>query len=382
MLLYQPHHAVGYAMGLLGVLMIARRARPLDPATFAVAGSLLGLSTLISSFGGLMLTSVAAVFEGAGVVRSRAWARGATHFAAAGLPLALAAALVTLLQYVDAGGRVIELTLNTVATRHFFWTTALSSGPMLLLGGAGAWLAWWARRHDLSVFGALTLVCAFFYFFVDIRDHQNVYVGWRVGHLMFIGLGVLAGVLFEFLANFRRLVRALAWPAVSVVVAAALPTVVIDLYNTQDVNNREQGPGFAWTLVLSHDELDAFAWIKNDTRNDAVFQVDPIARDSNTWAYIPAFAERRMGVGLPISMVPLDKYRTGAKQVQWLFDAQDPASVRAYAVRHHIDYVLIGPPERQAHPGVEARLDREPALLPLVFRNPTVSIYQVVPSGP
>ncbi len=382
MLLYQPHHAVGYSVGLLGVLMIARRARPVDPATFAVAGGLLGLSTLISSFGGLMLTSVAALHEGVSVLRARDWSRAAAHFASAGLPLALAAALVTLLQYVDVGGRVIQLGLNRVATHQFFPATALSFGPMLLLGGAGAMVAWGARRRDLQAFAALAVVCVLFYFFVDIRDHQNVYVGWRVGHLMFIGLGVLAGVLFECLANARFRVRLLGWPAVAAIVMAALPTVAIDLYNTQDVRNREQGPGFKWTLVLSHDEIDAFAWIKRATPRDAVFQVDPIARDSNTWAYIPSFAERRMGVGLPISMVPLDKYRSGAKQVQWLFDVQEPAAARAYAARHHIDFLLIGPPEREAHPGVETRFDREPILLPLVYRNPTISIYQVTPTGP
>jgi hypothetical protein len=43
LLLYQPHHQVGYAMGLLGLIAVARRTRRYDPAALAVAGVLLGL---------------------------------------------------------------------------------------------------------------------------------------------------------------------------------------------------------------------------------------------------------------------------------------------------------------------------------------------------
>ena len=60
---YQPHHAVGYTLGLLGLLAVARRTRDRDPAVFAVAGALLATSTLISSFAGLMFTAAAAAYE-------------------------------------------------------------------------------------------------------------------------------------------------------------------------------------------------------------------------------------------------------------------------------------------------------------------------------
>ena len=105
-------------------------------------------------------------------------------------------------------------------------------------------------------------------------------------------------------------------------------------------------------------------------------QVDPFSRDSETWAYIPAFAERRMAAGLPISMVPLKKYQEGSAQVRAIFD--EPA-LAAYerAVRAGINYVLVGPPERRAHEGVEQRLDSLPDLMPLLFRNGTISIYGV-----
>jgi hypothetical protein len=57
------------------------------------------------------------------------------------------------------------------------------------------------------------------------------------------------------------------------------------------------------TLLLRPDELEA----STDSQEHALrrpLQVDPVARGQETWAYLPAFAERRMAIGLPISMVP------------------------------------------------------------------------------
>ena len=39
--------------------------------------------------------------------------------------------------------------------------------------------------------------------------------------------------------------------AAALVVVAALPTVAIDFYNTQDIVQREMGPGFRWVQILS-----------------------------------------------------------------------------------------------------------------------------------
>jgi len=63
-----------------------------------------------------------------------------------------------------------------------------------------------------------------------------------------------------------------------------------------------------------------------------------LARGAEMWAHIPAFAERRMGVGVPLSMVPLQKYEEGSRRVQWT-----------------------------GHPD----------LLPVVFHNDAMSVYEV-----
>ncbi|MEZ5288843.1 MAG: hypothetical protein R2712_29395 [Vicinamibacterales bacterium] len=43
------------------------------------------------------------------------------------------------------------------------------------------------------LFVSLAVTCTAFGF-VDVRDHQDVYVGWRVGHLWFISAAALAAL--------------------------------------------------------------------------------------------------------------------------------------------------------------------------------------------
>ena len=47
------------------------------------------------------------------------------------------------------------------------------------------------------------------------------------------------------------------------------------------------------------------------------------------------------------------------------------------AAREGIDYIVVGEPERRAHPGVEARFGQLPDLLPQVFHNDALSVYDV-----
>jgi hypothetical protein len=218
-----------------------------------------------------------------------------------------------------------------------------------------------------------------FYFWVDIRDHQDVYVGWRVGHLTFIACCALCGVAYMWVGRMARPARVALLALLAVVLAPAAPMTAIDLFNTQDIYNWANGPGFPWTLILAPEEQEAFRWIRTHTPPDAVFQVDALQRDVASWAYVPAFAERRLGVGLPISMVPLFKYEQGVRRAAWIFETGSPHSAHDLARRNGIQYLLVGSPERTRHPQVLERFDSAPDLLPLVFRNREISIYRVSP---
>lgn len=374
MLFYQPHHAVGYVIGLIGLMAIALRTRARDAAAFAVAGVCLGLSVAISSFAGLMITAGAALHETVALARAFSIRRGVVHAVAAGVPLGLAVALVFALRYVDTSGAVVELAINRLALHEFWWVTFLSFGPVLVVG-AVALVAIRRERHGLGIFASLMAASWFCYFFVNVRDHQDVYVGWRVGHFVFMSAAVLIGALFNAARRDTRAQTAVWWTA-AVMFLAGLPTSAIDIYNTQDITNHNEMPAGRATLRLHPDDLQLFDWIRHNTDPKAVFQIDPVARNPEHWAYLPAFAERRMAAGIPISMIPLAKYEEASRAIRQLYD-EPPLLAYERAALANIDYVIVGPHERAAHPGVEERFDSVKDLLPLAFRNGTISIYEV-----
>jgi hypothetical protein len=374
-LFYQPHHAVGYVIGMIGLVAIARRVRPVDTAVFAVAGVCLGLSMAISSFAGLMLTAGAALFEAVLLLRDFSIRRAVLHALAAGLPIAAGVGLVFALRYVDTSGSVVELTVNRVAVHRFWWVTWLSIGPVLVVGAIALWMTR-HRQHQLGIFGALVAASTVFYFFINVRDHQDVYVGWRVGHFLFMSAAVLIGALLNTL-TLRSGAHRVVWAAVAVMFLAGLPTSAIDIYNTQDTSNHSEMPAGHWTYRLRPDDLQIFDWLRHNTEPKAIVQIDPMARGAEHWAYLPAFGERRMAAGLPISMVPLAKYERASADIRLLYE-EPPLLAYERAVRAGVDFILVGPPERDSHPGVEDRFSSIPSQMRLAFRNGSISIYEVL----
>jgi hypothetical protein len=375
LLFYQPHHALGYVIGLVGLLVIALRTRAQDATVFAIAGVCLGLSVAISSFAGVMVTAGAALYEAVSLIRSFSVRRAISHAVAAGIPLGLAVGLVFALRYVDDSSSVVELTINRLALHNFWWVSFLSFGPVLVVGGVA--LAVNRRQpHHLGIFGALAVASTFFYFFVNVRDHQDVYVGWRVGHFLFMSAAVLIGAMVNDLPSLSLAARRAILTLTAVMFAGGVPTTAIDIYNTQDTTNHGEMPAGHATLRLHPDDLQIFDWIKHNTDPRAIFQIDPVTRNPEHWAYLPAFGERRMAAGIPISMIPLAKYERASAEIRLIYDEQ-PLFAYERAVHAKVDYVIVGPQERDAHPGVEDRFASIPNQLPLVFKNGSISIYEV-----
>jgi hypothetical protein len=97
-----------------------------------------------------------------------------------------------------------------------------------------------------------------------------------------------------------------------------------------------------------------------------------------TWDYIPAFGERRMAAGLPISMIPLKKYETASARITRLYQARSGEQAYALASAECINYLVVGPPERRAYPAFQPALDGAPQYFARVFRNDSVGVYRVV----
>jgi uncharacterized membrane protein len=326
-----------------------------------------------------MLVTMAVLYIGIRLIAERRIAMIVPAAIAAGIPLAAGFAIATWLQYVDRGETLIQVGLNPAST-HGIIASLLLNAPMLATGFLGLWMAMRRNHPYADIFGVIVGVSALFYFFVDVKDHQHVYVGFRTGHFTFIACAGLTGYALQELIRRGQRVKVATLVILAVLAAAAAPTAAIDFYNTQDVSNRALGPGFPWTLIVTPDEREALDWVRGSTAPDAIVQIEPTVRDSgrwSAWTYVPAFAERRMAGGLPISMVPFDKYQAASQRVKEIYSASDwrAAYDRAKALR--IDYLFVGPPERAAYPGFDAMLGEQPAYFQAVLRNGSVSIYHL-----
>jgi hypothetical protein len=378
LLLYQPQHQLGYLLGLTALLLVIQGRECCRAAWLFIVGLFLGLAVLMSPFGAGMLSVIVAAYAGWRLLQARRWTAFVSGGLAAAVPVIAALSASRALGYVDAESTLARVGVNPIALRSWQIAILLSFGPVLLIASAGLIAA--VLRRSLSRFlpiGVILAVCAIFYVFVDVPDVQGVYVGWHVGKIAFVALTPLCGFALQELWSLDWRLRVPAALLVCAVALTALPTVIIDLYNTQDVWNRGHAPGFRWTVVLSPAELEGLDWIRTWTPANARVQVEPQVRGRDTWAYIPAFAERRMAAGLPISMVPLAKYEAASAPVRMLYAATSSREAYDLAVSNCIDYLVIGPPERAAYPQLQAGLDASPYLFYPAFRNEALAVYAV-----
>lgn len=378
LLLYQRQHATAWSISLSSLLVLLASR---DNGRFGVnlfAGTLLALSLLVSSFIAVMVGCVVAIYQGLTLAVRARWKDLVVAGIGGGIPVGLAVLLSSWLEYVDrSGGPIVYVQRNPLAFTNTWTGIFLSFGPALIAAAIGAVVALWRRDTRFSVAGLIVAVGFFFYFFVDVVDHQHAYVGWRAGHLLFMAFAPLIGFALQELWKGGRVVRT-ATVAVGLLLAlTAAPMTIIDLYNTQDTEFQALSPGgFNWTEILTRDELAALEWVKTYTPQDALVQVDPV-RESGTWAYMPAFGERRMAAGMPISMIPLKKYEEASDRVKKVFTASDAATSYEDAVNLKIQYLFVGPREQRAYPKLRALLDSAPFWFKPAFRNDSVTIYRV-----
>jgi hypothetical protein len=390
MLFYQPHHQLGYALGFICLLVIVHQWQRPRIAAGAFAGAALACASLTSPISALILGTITVVIGGLSILRQRAWRVGLWSAAAAAVSIGIAITLIYLLHYVAPGRLLLHIRPNPQAMRNPLIGLAVSIGPIVLAALPGAWLLIRHARWEKFIWiMAAVVISLLFYFYVDVRGHQFVYVGWRAGHILFLTLAGVVGVGVHFLVlrasrsqhpqKIQRMIpRRLGWVGFFAICALiAAPTTAIDIYNTQDIYNRAKTKKTHWTLILSRDELKALEWLRRSTPPDAIVQVEPTVRDPETWAYVPAFAERRMAAGLPLSMVPLKPYQTASERVKEIYLSTDPKFIANRSQQLGIDYLVVGNKERVAYPQLENLLETNTNVFQRVFKNDALSVYAV-----
>jgi hypothetical protein len=375
---YQPHHATAWALCMSAALMVVAAKDNGALRVNVAAGLLLAACLLLSPFPAIMAGVALALYQAITLGAERRWRAMIVGGVGAALPAVLAVIVTRALAYVDdAASGLVVFGVNQVARKNAAMVVFLSFGPVLVTGVAGAIVARIQRARALLMPLLLSVVAFVCYFLVDIPEHQSVYVAFRAGHLLFLSLAALTAFAWQEAWRASRPL-ALAVTAGSALLAlCALPTTVIDWYNTQDITNLNDAPFGKWTLVVSPDELAAIKWVRGFTPADAVVQIEPVVHGRQSWFFVPAFADRRMIAGLPTSMIPLKPYEDASARVERLFKESDPGRAYDEARALGIEYLFVGPVEQAAYPGLAPALDTIPLKFRPVYRNGSVVIYQV-----
>jgi hypothetical protein len=130
--------------------------------------------------------------------------------------------------------------------------------------------------------------------------------------------------------------------------------------------------------MLNPEEIKGLDWIKSKTPTNARVQIEPEVRGRDTWAYVPAFGERRMSGGEPIGMIPLAKYqRISARIRKDVYLSTSAGEAHEGSLGLCIDYLVIGQPERTAYPKFQQLIDESPHLFTPAFRNDALAVYAV-----
>jgi uncharacterized membrane protein len=159
----------------------------------------------------------------------------------------------------------------------------------------------------------------------------------------------------------------------------AAPTVALDWYNARDISNVAMNPGnFPWTVHISPDDLAAARWIHRFLPADATVQPDAQPRARYTWAFIPAFARRRMGVGNGLFTLNPGRYEPDMATVHRAFG--DLPAEDAYEAfrRIGVDYIYVGDVERATHGASVGKFATLPHRFRLVYRRGTVEVFRIV----
>jgi hypothetical protein len=284
---------------------------------------------------------------------------------------------------VEGAAAVVLYGLGGNARNRPVATLMLSLGPLIVPALLGLWPPWrLPRRAWPAVAGTVLGLLVFYLVRLSVEDS---YIGFRAGQLMQLALPGLAALFFARfwpldVARGRRWWRTAGATMATVLLVIGLPTTLIDTYNAQDIGNRRMGPGFRWTVTLTPDEQEAYRWMRTETPRDAIVQMDPIAHGRETWSQLPTFAWRRMAAARPISLMDIPDYTERSRKAHRIYADRNAETAALLARELGIDYIFIGPAERQANPAASlAKFGTREDLFQSVFANAGTRIYAVRP---
>jgi len=364
---YVPQHSMAYALGIIA-LVAAGSGPSSSLAPIALSGIALGCAVAFNPLVG----GIFALAYGAAIV-VQAWRQPAVivRHALAAIPVLLAIAWCVSNQMVEGAGGFLQFGFLGASRQQPIVTLFLSLGPILVTGAAGLLFAGQLPVAPAIPFAILSAIALFLMYFVRLSVDQ-AWMAFRAGQMMIVGLAALTA---RFVAAKSGARGAIASAIVLLALVCGAPTTIIDEYNAQDTSNLAMGPGFPWTIVVTPQQQQAYAWIRQNTPPNAVVQMDARARERATWSNIPSFAERRMAGGLPISLLNVPEYAERSDRIKAMYATRnaDEAANIAHSLR--IDYVYVDEVERGAYKDGIC-FDASPAF-EKVFEASPVAVYRI-----
>lgn len=367
---YTPQHTTSLSLGLVGLtigVLAGVRARP---AAMAIAGLSLGLSTTMNPLLGVVCAAIYGACMVADALATRAGIAAVVRHALAAVFVVAAVGWGAVSRVTDGAASALDIGYSGLSRHSPVLTLLLSLGPVLVPALPGILRVRTDDERRAVVVGATGIVLGLFLLYF-VRISEASWVGFRAGQILLVSIPVLLARTFDRLSRLPRAALAV------VILALGLPTTIIDTYNAQDIGNRRPGPGFRWTLWTTPDQEQAFTWIRANTPEDAIVQMEPTVRGREHWTLIPSFAGRRMAAGLPISLLPVPEYQERSNQVRTLFATTNTNEAVSIGHRLRIDYLYVDGEDVRAYPEGTRKFDEHPESFERVFAAGDVRLYRL-----
>lgn len=380
MMWYTPQHELAVSLGMLVIAACVLARRPNSLSRGIADGLLLGAMLAFSSFNGMLLVGAYAIAEVAllALDRGRDLPRWLMSRAAAAIIAIAFLGLTLALGMVQHTPNALLIGWNQHFLQGPLAFIVLSFGPALFLAPLG--VARVARTPRLLItLAAVTIVSLGLFLFVDLRGHENTYVTFRTGQLIFIVLAVLLAFAIDAWTQWARPVAAALFALLLIGSVLAVPTVAMDWLNTRDIANTELDPGgFPWTLYVTPDDQAAARWIREQLPIDALIEADSWARARSEWAFVTAFAERRMTIGSGIFELNPTRFQQNVMRIRIVYRSLDVNEAFGYCERMGVQYLYVGEIERRVHGAGVLKFAAHPDKFQPVYHGGTVDIYKVI----
>lgn len=212
----------------------------------------------------------------------------------------------------------------------------LNFGPLILLAPWGVWVSYHTQRTACLSLVVLSLICFGLMFGFQIQGFPSD-MGLKLGLIVTLTLMLL---------SVNTVTKRSTALFIAPLILTALPTVLIDAFNSSDITNAR------FTTLVEAEDLLACAWIERHLPAAAVIQSEPFTRGA-AYSLIPTFAGRRTALGdamhAKIFLGDEQVFTARSAAVDSLFRSTDPAVMQSLMTATGIDFVLIGAPERRSY---------------------------------